>query len=110
MRQLAKFSLITLFSAPALRVWALVKCRRQLTRLQDLSDAQLADIGLTRSDVRRVRQLPWTQNPSAVLTRLARENSMEILAQGHHDQPARLAPLQVQSAERVAPHSGQLAA
>ncbi|WP_417685605.1 DUF1127 domain-containing protein [Roseibium sp.] len=68
---------MSLFGGLAARVWRVAQTRRQLNRLNDLSDAQLADIGLTRSDVRWVRQVSRTGDATSLLVRLAREHSME---------------------------------
>ncbi|NVK33921.1 MAG: DUF1127 domain-containing protein [Rhodobacteraceae bacterium] len=56
--------------ALAARVWRVVVNRRQINKLEDLSDAQLKDIGLTRSEVRQARKGNLLSDPSSVLTQL----------------------------------------
>jgi uncharacterized protein YjiS (DUF1127 family) len=49
--------------------------RRLVMDMRDFDDAQLADIGLKRSDVHRALQLPASADPSMYLVR-ARENPL----------------------------------
>lgn len=51
-----------------LRAW---KNRREIYRLGEMSDAALADIGLTRSDLNVVIALPLTDDPTTHLGTLA---------------------------------------
>jgi len=55
------------------RAWT---SRRHALELSELSDHQLADIGLTRSDLAAVRRLPIGQDPTASLADIARRRSM----------------------------------
>lgn len=48
--------------------------RAKLARLDDMDDHLLADIGLTRDDVRSLRALPWTDDPGLDLQRRALRN------------------------------------
>lgn len=54
------------------RVFKLLGNRRQVKHLTSLTDEQLQDIGLTRSDVRSALRLPLSSDPSVVLSRTAR--------------------------------------
>ncbi len=65
------------FVADFLRAW---KHRRQVYRLGDMSDAQLADIGLVRSDLNVVVDLPFTRDPTAQLGAFAAARQREIEA------------------------------
>lgn len=47
--------------------------RRQVTRLSDLSDRGLVDIGLVRGDLYYARRTPLGVDPTARLARMARE-------------------------------------
>lgn len=49
--------------------------RRLVGKLEQLSDHDLADIGLTRDDLRHGRSVPFTADPTAELARRARLNS-----------------------------------
>jgi uncharacterized protein YjiS (DUF1127 family) len=51
------------------------KGRKLVMAMRDFDDAQLADIGLKRSDVDTALQLPLTDNPSLYLVR-ARQNPL----------------------------------
>ena len=55
----------------ALRSWAR---RRQLKQLTDLDDHLLADIGVTREDVRWALDLPFPHDPGIELQRRALRN------------------------------------
>jgi uncharacterized protein YjiS (DUF1127 family) len=64
-----------LTSAPALlfaRLNALWRNRRETRALLDMNDSQLADIGLTRDDVRHALRQPLTRDPSHELARARR--------------------------------------
>jgi uncharacterized protein YjiS (DUF1127 family) len=50
--------------------------RRATLELAELSDHQLADIGLTRADLAAVRRLPIGQDPTASLADMAHRRSM----------------------------------
>lgn len=52
--------------------------RRLVLDMRDFDDAQLADIGLTRSDVEAALQAPMTDDPSRLLVR-ARQNPLRGL-------------------------------
>jgi uncharacterized protein YjiS (DUF1127 family) len=47
--------------------WRIVVARRALARLADRDDRMLADIGLTRSDLRDAGSAPLWQNPTRIL-------------------------------------------
>jgi uncharacterized protein YjiS (DUF1127 family) len=47
--------------------WQIVVARRALARLADRDDRMLADIGLTRSDLRDAGSAPLWQNPMSIL-------------------------------------------
>jgi uncharacterized protein YjiS (DUF1127 family) len=49
--------------------------RRFARKLEELSDHELSDIGLTRDDVRRGFSVPFTADPTVELARRARLNS-----------------------------------
>ncbi|MBD8892916.1 DUF1127 domain-containing protein [Roseibium litorale] len=53
------------------RVFKLLKNRRQVNRLSHLTDEQLMDIGLTRSEVRSALRQPLSSDPSVVLSQAA---------------------------------------
>jgi len=60
------------------KVTALVRMllnRRTAGKLHQLSDHQLADIGLTRDDLRSAFAVPFTADPTAELAFCARRNS-----------------------------------
>ncbi|SHL42345.1 DUF1127 domain-containing protein [Roseibium suaedae] len=59
------------FWAKVARVWTVLKNRRQVNRLSHLTDEQLLDIGLTRSDVRCALRAPLSSDPAVVLTKAA---------------------------------------
>lgn len=59
-------------AALAMRVWRLVvavKHRRALAHLAELDDQMLADIGLTRSDLRDAYSEPLWRDPTSLLAR-----------------------------------------
>jgi uncharacterized protein YjiS (DUF1127 family) len=61
------------FSFPALRRWIRNwKSRRYLRHLERFDDYLLADIGLTRDDLRYGQSLPWDVDPVSELTRIRR--------------------------------------
>ena len=60
-----------------LRAW---KNRREFYRLGEMSDTELADIGLTRSDLTVVVDLPFGSDPTAHLGTLAEARLREIEA------------------------------
>ncbi len=70
------FALSGQLVASALRVF---KNRRQVTELWTLSDEALKDIGLTRSDVRRARALPFHKDPAPFLNQMANGHGAEKL-------------------------------
>ncbi len=57
-----------LFGQMAARAWRVFANRRHFAELQDWSDEQLNDIGLTRSDVRRALAQPFYTDPSSLVT------------------------------------------
>ena len=60
-----------------LRAW---KNRRAFYRLGEMSDSQLADIGLTRADLNVVVGLPFSADPTAHLGSMAEARRIESLA------------------------------
>lgn len=60
-----------------LRAW---KNRREFYRLGEMSDAELSDIGLTRSDLSVAVDLPFGRDPTAHLGSLAEARLREIEA------------------------------
>ena len=61
-------------AALAMGVWRLVvaiKHRRELAHLADLDDRMLADIGLTRTDLRDACSEPLWRDPTSMLARRA---------------------------------------
>ena len=62
-----------------LRAW---KNRREFYRLGELSDAELSDIGLTRSDLTVAVDLPFGSDPTVHLGTLAdaRQRNIEAMA------------------------------
>jgi uncharacterized protein YjiS (DUF1127 family) len=61
-------------AALTMGVWRLVlaiKHRRELAHLSDLDDRMLADIGLTRTDLRDAYAEPLWQDPTSMLARRA---------------------------------------
>ncbi len=65
-------------SAVSGKVTALVRIllnRRIAGQLQHLSDHDLADIGLTRDDLRHGLSMPFTTDPTAELARRAQQNA-----------------------------------
>lgn len=57
-----------------------LKHRRAFYRLGDMSDAQLADIGLTRADLNVVVDLPFGSDPTSHLGAMAEARRVESLA------------------------------
>jgi uncharacterized protein YjiS (DUF1127 family) len=51
------------------------RSRKQVVYMRDFDDAQLADIGLKRSDVENALQMPLSTDPSLYLVR-ARQNPL----------------------------------
>ncbi len=58
-----------------LRAW---KNRREFYRLGEMSDTELADIGLTRSDLTVVVDLPFGSDPTSHLGALAEARLREV--------------------------------
>jgi uncharacterized protein YjiS (DUF1127 family) len=63
------------FIANAYRAW---KNRRAFYRLGEMSDAELADIGLTRSDLHVALDLPFGRDPTVKLRVIASERADTI--------------------------------
>ena len=55
------------------KTWRAYLNRRAFYRLGEMSDLQLADIGLTRSDLSVAIDLPFGSDPTARLNAMARE-------------------------------------
>ena len=60
-------------AAAAANLYRTWKNRRAFCRLSEMTDAELADIGLTRSDLHVADAVPFGSDPTAKLCRLARE-------------------------------------
>ena len=63
-------------------LWRVFRNRRAFQRLGEMSDAELADVGLTRADLRSVSDPRFGEDPTARLGELAGERirQMEALA------------------------------
>ena len=57
-----------------------LKNRREFYRLGEMSDAELADIGLVRADLHLAVDLPLTRDPTAHLGHMAEARRREIEA------------------------------
>ncbi|WP_244327913.1 DUF1127 domain-containing protein [Roseibium sp. RKSG952] len=107
MSYLSIFACFSAVSEAVARVARAVKNRRKVTCLGDLSDSQLADLGLRRADIGLALRLPMWTDPASVLTNWADErrlvdtsvqsfacfaaNSDEKSPDGRGGQPARAA-------------------
>ncbi|UES37238.1 DUF1127 domain-containing protein [Roseibium aggregatum] len=67
MTHTASTPFFALFGQMVARVWRVSKNRRQFAELNDWSDEQLKDIGLTRSDVRRALAQPFYTDPTSLV-------------------------------------------
>ena len=67
------------YAADLLRAW---QNRRAFYRLGEMTDTELADIGLTRSDLHVAVDLPFASDPTVRLRsiRQARTDNVEVLA------------------------------
>jgi uncharacterized protein YjiS (DUF1127 family) len=68
-------------AAVAMGVWRLVvaiKHRRELAHLADFDDRMLADIGLTRTDLRDAYSEPLRRDPTTMLARRARRGTSPL--------------------------------
>ena len=84
MREAASFIAAQSHSAPAAilpnllatarSAWRAWSNRRRLADLSDFDDHMLADLGLTRDDVRLALTLPFAHDPSLELQRRALQN------------------------------------
>ncbi len=70
-----KTQLIHRIAGIAARAWRVLRNRHQARKLNDLTDAQLADIGLTRGDVRTALAAPFFRDPSFALTKASQRNT-----------------------------------
>jgi uncharacterized protein YjiS (DUF1127 family) len=61
--------------AAASKLWTIWRNRRDFRRLGELNDLELADIGLRRSDLMLVSELPLSEDPTTRLGMLARRNA-----------------------------------
>lgn len=59
------------------KVWRAVNNRGEMRRLSDLTDWELADIGLTRDDLARAWRLPLSEDPTLALRYRARERAVQ---------------------------------
>ncbi|TWI87536.1 uncharacterized protein YjiS (DUF1127 family) [Roseibium hamelinense] len=91
------FASISALSEALTRVTRIVKNRRQVTRLTELSDDQLCDIGLKRADVHHALRLPLWSNTAAVLNGWADERRLATPPSGFFHTP-------VNGEERAKPH------
>jgi uncharacterized protein YjiS (DUF1127 family) len=57
--------------AQVFRTW---RTRRKLVKMTDLDDHILDDIGVSRSDIHAVLDLPFSHNPALELQRIAQRN------------------------------------
>jgi uncharacterized protein YjiS (DUF1127 family) len=53
------------------RTW---RTRRKLVKMTDLDDHMLDDIGVSRSDIHAVLELPFSHSPALELQRIAQRN------------------------------------
>lgn len=65
-------SIVVRLAAAVQNAFRSLKNRREFYRLGELSDAELADIGLTRADLHVVVGLPLASDPTVALNALAR--------------------------------------
>ncbi len=65
-------SFATTAVARLVKFYRALKNRRAVMHLEDFTDQQLADIGLSREDLGRSLSTPWYDDPSAVLTQQVR--------------------------------------
>ena len=75
----APFALLGLIIGAGKRVTCILRAlkhRRSMTRLAELDERQLKDIGLTRNDVFAALDTPLFQDPSRVLTNVAAGRSV----------------------------------
>ncbi|MHA7774339.1 DUF1127 domain-containing protein [Roseibium sp. M-1] len=77
----------------AARVWRVFNNRRQFAELNDWSDEQLKDIGLTRSDVRRAMALPFYTDPTTLVSGSAAQLDTFTLRAANAPQEATLISL-----------------
>ena len=56
-------------------LWRTLRNREEMRKLSDLSDWELADIGLTRDDLMAAYEMPFTTDPTRMLDRRARERA-----------------------------------
>lgn len=78
MTHLAHHPIVALAGQTVARVLRIFKNRHQAAKLSALSDEQLKDIGLTRSDVRSALALPLRADLAPVLTDLAYGSSAAV--------------------------------
>lgn len=71
----ARFSWADRAVAAIARLGIILKNRRDFRILAEMSDIELADIGLTRSDLAYVAELPFTEDPTARLGRVVRRRA-----------------------------------
>lgn len=75
----AKTTLSAIAGKMAVRLFTLFRAfrnRRAVMNLEDFTDQQLADIGLTRGDLAASLSKPWYEDPSPHLSRAARSNGL----------------------------------
>ena len=62
------------FGAALSRFYRSLRTRRRVARMTDLDESVLDDIGVTRTDLYDVLDMPFSQNPSLELERRAQLN------------------------------------
>lgn len=65
-------SFATIAVARLVKLYRALKNRRAVMNLEDFTDQQLADIGLSRDDLGTCLSAPWYDDPSARLTQQVR--------------------------------------
>ncbi|MBK5565365.1 DUF1127 domain-containing protein [Ensifer sp. 2YAB10] len=66
-------------------VWRQLRNRYAISRLNDMDDRQLLDMGLKREDVREAITSPFFENPASYLTRASRNRASLFYKGTRHD-------------------------
>lgn len=74
----ARSGIVARAAVMAANVWTAFRNRRELYRLGEMSDFELADIGLTRGDLHVAIDAPLGHDPTSRLGALARLNQIEL--------------------------------
>ncbi|MBO0345817.1 DUF1127 domain-containing protein [Roseibium sp. CAU 1637] len=101
----ANSSIFSMLLSGASSFFRVIKNRRQIARLHDLTDVQLEDIGLSRGDVRRALKLPLLQDPTAGLSLMAQQRRMGETAPATRTAPAALSGVEAVTLSIFAPFS-----